>query len=343
MVTSVLVEPKPGAALQVIILRAAYCTGGGTAELCASGIESKCFARLRQHLTGWRDTCRRLHPDHAWTGPDPELCGLQRLGGGGAFISDTCSGARKTTGLLLAEVARQVKAKYEPAAWAALSEAEQATAITAHATHCWHHIWNIVLKTQSTAQSAHVKEALKEELETFAAYERMTTDFDAVLRADYKELHHGGRYHKGKGKEFAETMRDAHPKAFMMLFERAEGGRQDLDYDASVPMYVNVSTSMIANLHTGEVGVEREVRAAARLERVDARRHTEEAQRRGLAAGRPHPSATTRISSAASHAASILLPQGAELVPAARKLARRRARSSSCATQAAYTAAREQA
>ena len=114
------------------------------------------------------------------------------------------------------------------------------TAITAHATHCWHHIRNIVLKAQSTAQSAHVKEALKEELETFAAYERMTTDFDAVLRADYKELHHGGRYHKGKGKEFAEAMRDAHPKAFMMLFERAEGGRQDLDYDASVPMYVNV-------------------------------------------------------------------------------------------------------
>ena len=26
----------------------------------------------------------------------------------------------------------------------------------------------------------------------------------------------------------------------MMLFERAEGGRQDLDYDASVPMNVNV-------------------------------------------------------------------------------------------------------
>ena len=248
MVTSVLVEPTPGAALQVIILRAAYCTGGGTAELCASGIESKCFARLRQHLTGWRDTCRRLHPDHAWTGPDPELCGLQRLGGGGAFISDTCSCARKTTGLLITEVARQVKAKYDPAAWAALSEAEQATAITAHATHCWHHIRNIVLKTQSTAQSAHVKEALKEELETFAAYERMTTDFDAVLRADYKELHHGGRYHKGKGKEFAEAMRDAHPKAFMMLFERAEGGRQDLDYDASVPMYVNV-LFVIAWLH----------------------------------------------------------------------------------------------
>ena len=76
----------------------------------------------------------------------------------------------------------------------------------------------------------------------------MTTDFDAVLRADCKELHHGGRYHKGKGKEFAEAMRDARPKAFMMLFERAEGGRQDLDYDASVPMYVNV-LFVIASLH----------------------------------------------------------------------------------------------
>ena len=38
----------------------------------------------------------------------------------------------------------------------------------------------------STAQSAHVKEALAEELAAFSLCERVSTDFDALLRADYK-------------------------------------------------------------------------------------------------------------------------------------------------------------
>ena len=62
-----------------------------------------------------------------------------------------------------------------------------------------------------------------------------------VLRACYKEFHHGGRYYKGKGKEFLEWLKEKHPKKFLMLFERADGGRQDLEYDAAVAMYINVS------------------------------------------------------------------------------------------------------
>lgn len=54
-----------------------------------------------------------------------------------------------------------------------------------------------------------------------------------------QEFHHGGRYYKGKGKEFLEWLRDNYPEAFVMHLERAEGGRQDLEYDAAVPMYVN--------------------------------------------------------------------------------------------------------
>ena len=54
-----------------------------------------------------------------------------------------------------------------------------------------------------------------------------------------QEFHHGGRYYKGKGKEFQEWLRDYYPSAFVMHLERAEGGRQDLAYDAAVPMYIN--------------------------------------------------------------------------------------------------------
>ena len=62
-------------------------------------------------------------------------------------------------------------------------------------------------------------------------------DVDELDSALGQRVHHGGRYYKGKGKEFLEWLRDTHPSAFVMHLERAEGGRQDLDYAAAVPMY----------------------------------------------------------------------------------------------------------
>ena len=186
MVTSVLIEPTPGAPPEVVIMKAAYATAGGTSELLVGSIEEKCFARGRAHLRGWQATCTRLFPDHVWTGPDPERCGLQRLGGGGGVINDTCTPARCTQRLLCAEVARQVVEKYDAVAWAALSDAEQEAAVRTHSHHCWQHIRNIFLSAMTKAQSAHVQEALQEELAAFSPFERMSTDFDQLLRAEYK-------------------------------------------------------------------------------------------------------------------------------------------------------------
>ena len=66
----------------------------------------------------------------------------------------------------------------------------------------------------------------------------MTTDYSHLLRAAYKEFHHGNAYYKGKGREFNVWLSEHHPAAFAVHFERAEGGRQDLDYDAAVPLYI---------------------------------------------------------------------------------------------------------
>ena len=120
MVTSVLVEPTPGAKPEVVILRAAYATGGGTSAHLVDAVEEKCFARVRAFLEGWEAACKHMFPDHKWQGPDPALCGLQRLGGGGAVQSDTCTPARCTKRLLAAEIARQVREKHPD--WASLSE-----------------------------------------------------------------------------------------------------------------------------------------------------------------------------------------------------------------------------
>ena len=109
MVTSVLLEPTEGAAPEVVILRAAYATGGATSELLVRAIEDKCFARLRGFLEGWEAECKSMYPDYEWTGPKAERSGLQRLGGRGSIISDTCSTALCTQRLLIAEVARQIE------------------------------------------------------------------------------------------------------------------------------------------------------------------------------------------------------------------------------------------
>jgi hypothetical protein len=153
MVTSVLLEPTEGAAPEVTILRAAYQTGDATSALLVRAIEDKCFARLRGFLEGWEAECKALFPDHVWTGPKAECCGLQRLGDGGSVISDTCTPARCTQRLLVAEVARQIEEKHPN--WASLGEAEQEKAVRMHTQHCFNHIRNIFLKPMAAAQSAH--------------------------------------------------------------------------------------------------------------------------------------------------------------------------------------------
>lgn len=78
-------------------------------------------------------------------------------------------------------------------------------------------------------QAEHVQQELSEQLQQFSSWERMTTEYDQLLRAVYKEFHEGGMYYKGKGAEFASWMLEHHPEAFFMHIERAEGGRQVSD------------------------------------------------------------------------------------------------------------------
>ena len=119
-----------------------------------------------------------------------------------------------------------------------MSEAERDAAMRVHRLDCWQHMRNIFLKHMSAAQAKHVGEQLQPQLEKFSAWERMSTEFSQLLRAAYREFHHGQRYYKGKGKEFWEWLRREYPAVFTLHLERAEGGRQDLDFDAAVPLYI---------------------------------------------------------------------------------------------------------
>ena len=236
--SNVIVEPTKGAPLEPVIMRGAYCSAGGTSELVAKAIESKCFERLRGFLRRWKAKFLVLYPEDKWTGPEPEQLSMARLAGGGALQSDTCNTAEKAKTILAEMIAEQAKAKLGADAWAAMSEQEQQEATRVNKLDCYQHLRNIFLKEMSSAQSKHVAEELKPHLDAFSSWERMTTDYTQLLRAAYKEFHHGNKYYKGKGREFWVWLKEQHPTAFACHFERAEGGRQDLDYDAAVPLYI---------------------------------------------------------------------------------------------------------
>lgn len=182
-----------------------------------------------------------MFPGETWTGPVPvpALCSLNRLGDGGALISDTCSTARKSRVLLGQLIAKQVEERLGKDAWDAMSEADRVTATRTHQVDCWQHLRNIFLAEMSSAQAKHVAEKLKPELETFNAWERVSTEFSQLLRAAFKEFHHLCRYYKGNGRSFNVWLREKYPQVFSLHLKRADGGRQDLDYDAAVPLYVD--------------------------------------------------------------------------------------------------------
>jgi hypothetical protein len=197
LTSNVQIEPAAGAPLQDVILRAAYCPVGGTAEMVVQSIERRCFSRLRDMLRRWREMFDCMFPGAEWTGPDPAACSLHRLGGGGALISDTCSTARSARKLLADAIRTQVEAHLGSEAWVAMSEEEREAASRTHHVDCWQHLRNIFLAEMSRAQSEHAGKELRPELETFSAWERMSTDFAQLLRAAFKEFHHSCRYYKG--------------------------------------------------------------------------------------------------------------------------------------------------
>lgn len=121
-------------------------------------------------------------------------------------------------------------------------------------------------------QAKHVQVELQPELDTFAAWERMSTEFSQLLRASFKEFHLSCRYYKGQGRPYMVWLRETYPESFVIHLERADGGRQvrihmqqrtyflylkgkwsrtrlvihccvsdeqDLDYDAAVPLYID--------------------------------------------------------------------------------------------------------
>jgi hypothetical protein len=238
-----LVEHFDGTREEVCLRGVTLLPCGGTAKAILEHVEERIFTHSRRVLGLWRDEFEKANGGGgSWAaagGPSPEQIGLHRLCEDTVLMTDTCNAARCTRRLLGDAIMSAMQEKVGAAAWEAMSVEERNAKYCFYKADCWQHLRNIMIKAMAQASSSFLKDALSESLEQFIAIERIEVDAEAVIRAAFKQFHHGGEYAKGRGREFEAWRALMHRSGFWLPFERSMGSRQDLAFDGCVPLYLN--------------------------------------------------------------------------------------------------------
>ena len=241
--TNTQIEPHdaPGTSVDVV-QRGAALTAGASAEAVAASIDKNIFARGRRQLIEWKSRHESMFGTGSWAaagGPDPESIGMHRLSENTVIMGDTCNTAEKTKRLVIEVAEAAGKERIGEAAWATMSEEQRASKCKAHVGRCHQHLRNIVINAMQLKQAEALKHELGDSLDEFNSFDRMSADVNDLIRAISKELHAGQSYAKGKGREATAWRKAELPAHPHLPYERAEGSRQDIALDGSVPIFWN--------------------------------------------------------------------------------------------------------
>ena len=225
-----------------VIMRGATLTAGGTSEEVAASVDAKIFSHARHLLAGWKAQHEKLFKPGSWEadgGPDPSQIGLHRLAEETVIMGDTCNGERKAKRLVAsaAEAAKRLQIGDE--AWEAMSTEERESSCKCYIGDCHDHLRNIIVNAMATAATDMLKDALEDDLAEFSSFDRMSVDGMDLIRSAYKELHPGGAYAKGKGRESQAWRKQVYPSAMWVPIYNAKGSRQDAAFDGSMSLFAN--------------------------------------------------------------------------------------------------------
>ena len=134
---------------------------------------------------------------------------------------------------------RTIEEKVGTEAWEAMSADERNAKYKVYRADCWQHLRNIMIEAMARKGDELVQDAVKDSLELFSSFERIEVEGNAVIRQAFKQLHHGGEYCKGRGREFEVNRKKKRQDSLFIPFERAMGSRQDLKFDGCVPLFWN--------------------------------------------------------------------------------------------------------
>jgi len=217
---------------------------GGTSKAVLNHIEKRILGYSRRILTLWMKHHEKEHPGTwaAMGGPSPENIGIHRLCEDTVLMTDTCNGARCTKRMLATAIMATIEEKVAKEAWEAMSTEERNAKYKVYRGDCWQHLRNIIVSAMATKGDQLVNEWVSESLEFFSSYERVDPKGGGVIRASFKDFHHGGEYcheFKHHGREFKVFGETRYPSALILAFERALGNRQDLDFDGCIALFWN--------------------------------------------------------------------------------------------------------
>ncbi len=165
--------------------------------------------------------------------PSPAEMHISKLEGG-VINTDTCNAARRISLLLSESVEKAVKEKFVNNRGA--SEMKPVTMLP---QDCHHHIRNVRIGAVTKRLSTYLNEILTCDLNAIDFRYRVSTMFDAVLRAVDKEFSLPANYPKGHGSMFLHWLKSNHPGALLVPVERTSGSRQDLAAEGAAAVYCN--------------------------------------------------------------------------------------------------------
>lgn len=151
--------------------------------------------------------------------------------------TDTCNGARLLSSLLADAIKDAVTEKRKAIGDDCTAGNSQDILILTQ--DCHNHLRNVWIGAVVKRMSTYLNELLASDLKEMDFRLRISTMFDAVLRAIDKEFSLPANYPKGHGDLFLHWLRLNHPGALLVPVQRTAGSRQDLAAEGAAAVYWN--------------------------------------------------------------------------------------------------------
>ena len=219
--------------LETICISGSIITKDGTADVQSKAIVESFYESV-EFLNRWRETTEEIYADHddldsmCQEIPSSDaLCPSRILGG--MISGDNCPAAMRSRYNLVDLVVEIGKQR-----------GYAGDELNIFTGNCHQHLRNVWVGAVSKMLNRKLTSMLKLDLCVIPAHLRVKCDILEIERCLDKAFNGTANYKKGVGDRFVDQLAKKHPGKFLMPVVRVLGGnRQDAQFEASMPAYMN--------------------------------------------------------------------------------------------------------
>ena len=186
-----------------------------TSEKQEEGLLEK-INSLKKRLTRLQEVVLRDCPQHIDFIPTPKGISINKLGSGGAVVTDTCNSVQKLRHILVNRVGEGI-----------------------HEMDCMHHLRNVWIGGMEKRLTTFLNTFLKDSLDNIDSFLRVSGSMMGLIRAFDKEFSLCANYPKGHGALFRKWMKQNHPEELLLHVTRSGGSCMDIFLEAAPAIYWN--------------------------------------------------------------------------------------------------------